>query len=341
MKLFRNILVACVAVLSLPSQAQEAFYRGKQISLLIPSGPGGGYDLYARFLARYLGRHIQGGPNVIPKNVPGAGGIVAGNSLLTMGAPDGLTMAGLQFSNTLNQIVKTPSMRFDMRQLLWIGSMNSTSTVCALSGPSRLLQAKEILTQDILLGATTGAVTIVPLLLNNLAGTKFQLVKGYPSTSNIQLAAESGEVNGLCGWAWDGARVNAKGLIERGVAAIKLDIAISPHPELAEMKVPFLLDMLPEGENKEIIKIVLSPQEYSRPFALPPGVPSDKVSTLRAAFLAMMNDPEVKAEAEKSGLELRYIDADGIQKLLDATFKAPEHLLQRTAEELEKAGFKE
>ena len=323
------------------AQTVADFYRGKQISLLIPSGSGGGYDLYARFLGRFLGKHIPGNPAIIPKNVPGAGGIVAGNSLLRLGAPDGLTMAGIQFTNTLNQIVKTQNMRFDMRQLAWIGSMNSTSTICALSGKSRDLQGKDVLTQEILLGATTGSVTMVPLLLNNLAGTKFKLVQGYPSTSNVQLAMENGEVNGLCGWSWDGARVNAKSMIERGVAKITLDIAVTRHDELKAMNVPFLMDMLPEGENKDIIKMILSPQEYSRPFAFPAGVPADRQAAVRLAFAKMMEDPEARDEAEKMGLELRYLDADGIRKLLNETFDAPEARLKRAAVELEKAGFKE
>lgn len=345
MKLLKSAYVG-LAFLSLSAPAVHAqdvadFYRGKQISLLIPSGSGGGYDLYARFLGRFIGKHIPGNPGVIPKNAPGAGGIVAGNNLMTLSAPDGLTMAGLQFTNTLNQMVKTQNMRFDMRKLAWIGSMNSTSTICALSGKARDLQAKEFLTQEVVIGATTGSVTMVPLLLNNLAGTKFKLVQGYPSTSNVQLAMESGEVNGLCGWSWDGARVNAKSMIDRGVARIALDISTQPHAELAAMKVPYLMDLLPEGENKEIIKIILSPQQYSRPFAFPPGVPPARLQAVRQAFAAMMQDAEVKAEADKIGLELAYLDADGILALLNATFDAPEALLNRAAAELDKAGFRE
>ena len=338
-------LMTCGLMLGITSSALadpvSDFYRGKQISLLIPSGSGGGYDLYGRFLGRFLGKHIPGNPSVVPKNMPGAGGIVAGNSLLTLGAPDGLTMAGIQFTNTLNQIVKTQNMRFDMRQLAWIGSMNSTSTICAFSGKARELTGNEVLREEILLGATTGSVTIIPLLLNNLAGTKFKVVQGYPSTSNVQLAMENGEVNGLCGWSWDGARVNAKSMIDRGIAKVALDIAVTRHEELKAMNVPFLMDFLPDGENKDITKMILSPQEYSRPFAFPPGLPADRLTAVRQAFAKMMRDPDVKLEAETLGLELRYLDADGIQKLLKETFDVPEALLKRAAVELEKAGFKE
>lgn len=345
MKLIKSICIAAASLawVAPAAHAQDVadFYRGKQITLLIPSGSGGGYDLYARFLARFMGKHILGSPSIIPKNAPGAGGIVAGNNLLALSTPDGLTMAGLQFTNTLNQMVKTQSMRFDMRKLAWLGSMNSTSTICAFAGKARDLQAKDIFTQEIVLGATTGSVTMVPLLLNNLAGAKFKLVQGYPSTSNVQLAMESGEVNGLCGWSWDGARVNARSMIERGVAKITLDIATKPHAELAAMKVPYLMDLLPEGENKEIIKIILSPQQYSRPFAMPPGVPTARLEAARQAFAGMMQDPEAKAEADKMGLELSYLDANGIVGLLNATFNAPASLLNRAAAELEKAGFRE
>jgi hypothetical protein len=130
-------------------------------------------------------------------------------------------------------------------------------------------------------------------------------------------------------------------MIERGVAKITLDIAVTRHDELKAMNVPFLMDMLPEGENKDIIKMILSPQEYSRPFAFPAGVPADRQAAVRLAFAKMMEDPEARAEAEKMGLELRYLDADGIRKLLNETFDAPEARLKRAAVELEKAGFKE
>ena len=137
------------------------------------------------------------------------------------------------------------------------------------------------------------------------------------------------------------ARVNAKSMIDRGVAKITLDIAVTRHEELKATNVPFLMDMLPEGENKDIIKMILSPQEYSRPFAFPAGVPAERQTAVRQAFGKMMQDPEAKAEAEKMGLELRYLNSDGIQKLLKETFDAPEAHLKRAAIELEKAGFKE
>jgi hypothetical protein len=152
---------------------------------------------------------------------------------------------------------------------------------------------------------------------------------------------ENGEVHGLCGWSWDGARVNARSMIERGVAKVGLSIGTQPHAELQAMKVPSLLELMPQGDERKVLEIILSPQEYSRPFAFPPGVPADRVRAVRDAFKQMMNDPEVKAEAEKIGLELSYLGPEQIDKLIDETFNAPPAILTRAAAELEKAGFKE
>ena len=149
---------------------------------------------------------------------------------------------------------------------------------------------------------------MVPLLLNNLAGAKFKLSSGLSIQSNVQLAMESGgsqrSVRMVVGWRACERQEHDRA----GGAKITLDIATKPHAELAAMKVPYLMDLLPEGENKEIIKIILSPQQYSRPFAMPPGVPTARLEAARQAFAGMMQDPEAKAEADKMGLELSYLN---------------------------------
>ena len=182
---------------------------------------------------------------------------------------------------------------------------------------------------------------MIPVLLNNLAHAKFKVVQGYPSTSNVQIAMENGEVHGLCGWSWDGARVNAKSMIERGIAKVGLSIGTQPHPELQAMKVPSLLDLMPNNDEKTILEIILNPQEYSRPFAFPPAVPADRLQAVRVAFQQMMADPDVTFESDRMGLELSYLGPSEIMKILDVTFNMPAAILTRAAVELEKAGFKE
>jgi tripartite-type tricarboxylate transporter receptor subunit TctC len=315
------------------------FYRGKQVSIIIPSPPGGGYDLYARFLARYIGKHIPGNPGVVPRNMPGAGGIIATNHLANIADRDGLTFGILQNTNTLDQLAKSPNVKFDVRTLSWIGSMSTSSTICALSGPAKDVSGKELLEKEVLVGGSTGSPTTIPLLLNSLAGTRFKIIRGYAGTAPVVLAMEKGEVNGICGWAWDGARVNARDMLARGFIKVAIDIGIEPLPELQKMGVPFLMDFVPEGDNKEILKIILSTQVYGRPFAAPPGVPAERLKALRDAFAAAMKDPEMKAEGDKLNIDMQYLPPERILDLLKLALDAPPKLQERAVEELGKAGF--
>jgi hypothetical protein len=180
---------------------------------------------------------------------------------------------------------------------------------------------------------------MVPILLNSLAGTKFKVVAGYVSTSNVQLAMETGEVSGLCGWSWDGARVTGRDQFARGSARVTIDIAIQPQPELQQMGVPFLMDMLPEGDNKEALKVILSTQVYNRPFAAPPNMPADRTAALRKAFVDTLADAEVKAEADKLGLDVEFLGPERILELMNLALGAPPRIQAKAVDELNKAGF--
>jgi hypothetical protein len=240
---------------------------------------------------------------------------------------------------TLNQLGKMSGVKFDVRKFGWIGNMSIASTICALSGKAKGLSGKDLFNHEITVGASGGSAAMIPTLLNSLAGTHFNVVRGYPSTSNVVIAMEQGEVNGLCGWSWDGARVNAKDMLARKVATVAIDIAIQPQPELQTAGVPFLMDLLPDGENKAVLKIILSTQVYNRPVAAPPGVPEDRLRVLRDAFTATMKDPSVQAEADKLGLDLEYLAPQRILELMNQVLDAPVHVQERAVDELKKAGF--
>jgi tripartite-type tricarboxylate transporter receptor subunit TctC len=337
---FMSSLIA-LAYLSLPAAADPVadFYHGKQVSMIVPSGAGGGYDLYTRFLARFMGKYIPGTPAMIVKNLPGAGGITAANAMAATVVPDGLTIAMFQNTVTLNQLTKSSSVKFDVRQFEWIGNMSIASTICALSGSARDWTAKDLLNREVVIGATFGSPSMIPAVLNNLAGTKFKIVQGYVSTSNVQIAMEAGEVSGLCGWSWDGARVNGREMFAKGVAKPVIDIAIQPQPELQKMGVPFLMDSLPEGDKKEALKIILSTQVYNRPFAAPPNTPKDRVAALRKAFAQTLEDQELKEEAEKLGLDVEYLAPERILDLIKLALDAPPHIQDIAVNELNRAGF--
>jgi hypothetical protein len=333
--------LAASVCLAAPASADAVtdFYRGKQVSLIVPSGVGGGYDLYTRFLARFYGKFVPGQPTMVVRNMPGAGGITAANHLFSIAAPDGLNLGIFQNTITLNQLANTQAVKFDVRKFSWIGNMSIASTICALSGNARDAKPQDLFSREIIIGATSGSPVIIPTILNSIGGTKFKIVAGYQSTSNVQVAMEAGEVSGLCGWSWDGARVNGRDMFARGVAKPAIDIAIQPQPELQKMGVPFLMDLIPAGDNKEALKVILSTQVYNRPFAGPPGVPQDRLAALRSAFKATLDDAEVKAEAEKMGLDIAYLAPEKIVELIALALDAPKNIQAKAVEELGKAGF--
>ena len=333
--------VALAAALSWPFQAPaaEEFFAGKQIEVIVGSAVGGGYDAYARFLTRHMGRFVPGAPTFVVKNMPGAGGRIAANYLATRASRDGTSFGMFQNTLTLDQLAKTPNINFDMRQFSWIGNMNVQSTMCVLSQHARLESTKTMLEKEFVVGGTNAgsSISIVPFILNSLVGTKFKIVQGYASTSTILLAMQRREMDGMCGWGWDSARVQALQLIEQNELKLALDIGNEPHPELKARGVPFVMDMLPDGPNKLALRLLLSPQDYGRPFGAPPGIPADRATILRNAFRQTLEDRAFLTDAQRAQLEIRYAPSERIQRAIEAAFEAPPAVQDHAIDVLQKA----
>ena len=201
--MIRGVTGCLMGLLALgDAQAQDQladFYKGKQLRIIAASSTGGGFDLYARYVARYLGRHMPGNPSVIVQNMPGAGGLAAANHLHTRAAKDGLMIGIIQGPLTYAQVGKSSNVQFDMRTFGWLGSANVTSNVCVFSKRAGIANADDLLNKSVIIGGSGGSTEFNPNLLNALVGTKFNLVKGYKSTSDIMPAIERGEVDGVCG----------------------------------------------------------------------------------------------------------------------------------------------
>jgi tripartite-type tricarboxylate transporter receptor subunit TctC len=336
--------LAAMVALSLASPGSAAaddFFAGKQIEVVVGSAVGGGYDAYARFLARHMGRFIPGSPTLVVKNMPGAGGRIAANYLAMRAARDGTSFGIFQNTLTLDQLAKTANVNFDMRQFSWIGNMNVMSTICVVSQQEQLESTRTLLEKEFIVGGTNAgsSISIVPFILNSLVGTKFKIVQGYTSTSTIFLAMERQEMNGMCGWGWDSARVQAHQLIEKNAIKLALDIGNEPHPELKSRGVPFVMDLLPDGDNKRALHLLLSPQDYGRPFGAPAGVPADRLATLRNALRQTLEDRAFLADAEKAQLEIRYTSPDHIGSAIEAAFNAPQAVRERAIDVLQKASY--
>ncbi len=337
-----GICVAGLLAFAVSARAQDPvadFYRGKQLRIITASAPGGGFDLYARFVARFIGRHIPGNPTVIVQNMPGAGGLTAANNIYARAPKDGLNIGIIQGPVTYAQVGRSPNVQFDMRSFGWLGSANVTSDVCVFSKRAGIDKPEDLLTKSVIIGGSGGSTDFNPNLLNALVGTKFNLVKGYHSTSAVMPAIERGEVEGMCGWGWDSARVNGRDYFARGVIHVGLESGFERNPELVAKGAPWMMDLVRNEDNKKVLNFLFAYLVYIRPFLAPPELPPERLKALQDAFATTLKDPELLAEAEKAGVEIRYASPARVQEVLSQIFDAPAPIKQRALEELRKAGW--
>jgi len=340
----QRLMVGVLGFLALgaSARAQDSvadFYRGKQIRVIVPSAAGGGFDLYARYVARHIGKHIPGNPTLIVQNMPGAGGLAAANHLHTRAERDGLVIGTLQGPSTYAQVGRSPNVQFDMRTFGWLGSANVTSNTCVFTKRAGIATANDLLTKKVIIGGSGGSTEFAPNLLNALIGTKFAIVKGYKSTSSVLPAMERGEVDGMCGWGWDSARVNGRDYFNRGIISVGLECGIEPHPELSARGVPFMMDLTRDEEVKKVLNFLFAYLVYIRPFVTPPGIPADRLKALQNAFVATLKDPDLLAEANKAGVEIRFASPERVRVAMAQIFDAPDAIKTRGLEELRRAGW--
>jgi tripartite-type tricarboxylate transporter receptor subunit TctC len=346
MTTIRRLIPMLVALIVLPHVARADaiadFYKGNQISIFVSSAPGGGYDNYARMLARHLGQHIPGSPNIIVKNMPGAGGARAANYVYNVAPKDGTAIVMPQNTLTIDQFTSSPSVKFDMRKFEWIGSMNVNQSVCLFTKAKAPAAYQELFDRKFILGASggvTSSLALVPVLLNHLAGTKFEVINGYAGTNVVFLAMERGEVEGFCGIGWDSVRVQAGERIKRGELVIGLDVGVTPDSELKAMGVPFVLGRMREGQEKQTLALIMSAQLYGRPFAMPPGTPKDRLDAVRRAFAETIKDGAFIRDTTKANIQIQYAAPRQILEYINVPFSAPQAIQNRALSELRKAGW--
>jgi tripartite-type tricarboxylate transporter receptor subunit TctC len=333
---FTGIFAAIVAMaMALPAAAQapQPFYKGKQITLLIASGAGGGYDAYARALGRHIGAHIPGNPAIVPKNTPGAGGLIAANTLYNSSAPDGLTFGALTNGAAMDPLFGETAARFDGQKFAWLGSMGKLENICVTwkgkSPVTRIEQARDKVVTVSATGAT-GNSAIMPKIVNTFLGTKFKVIGGYAEGAGQTLALERGEVDGICGLSYSTLKAAHPDYFRDNKLNIILQIGLEKLKELPN--VPNAIDLVTDPASKKVLELILIRQEMGRPFALPPGTPADRVAIMRAAFDATLKDPAFLAEAMKLQLEIDPLTGSQIESLLKTAYSAPKPVVARAAQ---------
>ena len=333
MSLVPNVAAAILA-LGAAGQAQSPadFYKGKNVDLTIGYSAGGGYDVYARLLARHMGRFIPGNPAIVPKNMPGAGSLGLANWLYNVAPKDGTAFGTIGRGTAFDPLLGSTKAQFDAAKFNWLGSMNDEVSVCVSWYTTGITSLEQVKHNELTVGGSGQAADTdqFPKVLNATIGTKFRLVTGYPGGNDVDLAMERGEVMGRCGWSWSSVVATHKSWIDEHKINVLVQLSLSKHPDLPN--VPLAMDLANNDEQRQIFKLVFARQPMGRPFLAPPDVPSDRVSVLREAFMDTMKDGDFLAEAEKMKLEINPVAGDAVQEIVQDVYKTPKPIATAVAE---------
>ena len=318
------------ALLGIAPATAQNFFEGKTVSIVVGTEAGGGYDIYGRAVARHIGRFLPGKPTVIVQNMPGAGSAKAAEFLYALAPKEGTTI-GLIFPGIIVEPLLQPGkFRFDPTKFEYLGSADSGTRLCITHRSSKIKTFDDALKQPSNFGGSAfgSSTTDYAQLLINLAGAKFRIVNGYKSSIDTVLAAERGEVDGLCGYDSSSFRAQKPDWFNTPESHMILQAALEPFPELTKLGVPHIWQYV-TGENRKIAEVILAQQEFHRPFLAPPGVPADRLALLRSAFMATMNDADFLADATKMKLTIAAKDAKTVTELVLQMYASPPDLVAK------------
>jgi tripartite-type tricarboxylate transporter receptor subunit TctC len=308
------------------------FYRGRNMQIVVGHQTGTGFDVYARVLARHMGRHIPGNPTIVVQNMVGAVGLVSANWLYNIGPKDGTAMATFAHSAPLDPMLGQGRAKFDPLKFTWIGNMDESVGVCGVSRTTGVKRFQDLRDKEVLVGAsgsgTAGPLSQSPTALNNLFGSRMKLVQGYKGSSEIKLAIMRAEVQGICGLPLSTLRAEWADQLKSGDFVPLLQLSRNKHPALGA--VPLVFDLARNAEERQVLELVFGVQAMGRPFAAPPGIPADRAKALRAAFMAAIKDPALVADARKANLDLTAMSGEELAAMVAGLYATPPAVVART-----------
>ncbi len=318
-------IVAAIAIAPNVVQAENLpFYQGKQITIVAGFTTGGTYDATARLYARHLGRHLAGNPSVIVRNMPGSGSLVAALHLNGAAPKDGTTLGVVGGGTVLEPLLGNPQAKYDARKFHWIGGRTRDNIVCATWNKVPVRTMADVTKRETVVGASgPGSRTLThPRAFNELIGTKFKIVSGYPGGSEITLAVERGELEGYCGWSVGSIVNRASNWLHDGTLTLLAQFTRDlPN-------VPVARDLVPTESGKRAIDFLSADVVLAWPLVAPPDLPAERVKELRAAFLAMMKDPELRADAARLKLEVAPVPGQEMQELVEQLYGSPPDVIE-------------
>jgi tripartite-type tricarboxylate transporter receptor subunit TctC len=319
------LAVACGGSNATPADSSETdSYRGQTISIIVGSGAGGGFDTTARLVARHIGRHIPGSPTVIVVNMPGGGGLVAANHVFSAALKDGTVVGLFHEAQMMNQLTGGEGVNFDLRQFNWLGSSYDDPNVCIVRSDAPVTTFKDLIgrAMPIAVGGTgPGSNTYdAPRVLAAATGANLKAVAGYPTTNDVRVGVERGEIQGMC-LGWESVQSASSEWLKDGYAKVFVQNGLERHPDLKD--VPLALEFARDDDSKALLRLVDAPGAMAKPFALPPGVDPARVAIMRAALTDTYNDPMFLEEAKVMNLEFQPKTADQIQQILSDVLATP------------------
>jgi tripartite-type tricarboxylate transporter receptor subunit TctC len=338
---FKLFAATAAAALLLPAvaQAQDSlakFYSGKSIDMIIGASPGGGFDLYARTIAKHMPDHLPGKPNFIPKNMPGAGTNKAAGYIYAVAPKDGTVIGAIFPGAVMDPLLGDKThVQHDSTKLIYLGSANNEVGITVVRNDAPAKTFQDLFTKGMISAASAsgGSSRDFPAALNNVLGTKIQLVTGYPGTKDMTLAIERGEVQGTGGYLWSTLKTqNPDWLPQAGKMRILVQEAVKGTAELNKMGVPVAIDFAKSDEDKQVLELIYGQLVFGRPYILPPGTPEDRVTALRRAFDATMKDKGFLADAAKARLTVDPVSGEEVQALVTKIYSAPDRIVQRAKE---------
>jgi tripartite-type tricarboxylate transporter receptor subunit TctC len=322
------VMAACGLLTGLDANAQNVaeFYRGKRVNMVISGSVGGGYDQYARLIAKHMPRHIPGEPTITVQNMVGAEGLRAAEYLFAIAPQDGTVIGGLQRNNGIIRFYEpdNPNIRFDPRAFHWLGSPQQEIGLFIVSVKSGVKTIDDLKSREITASSTArnSPSSIYPRILNAFYGTKIKVIEGYDGSQAGLLAVERGEVDGhVSGGSSAPFRARIEPWLKAGKAQVIMQLGMERDP--AYPNAPTALELAPSPDARQIFEIAFVEQVMGRPFVVPPRVPADRVQALRAAFDATMKDPAFLADAEAQKVEIAPVSGETINALLDKVYAAP------------------
>lgn len=327
----RGVILGLAALVGLvaPLHAQDAadFYHAKRVTLVIGYGPGGGYDLYARMLGRFIGTHIPGNPLIVPQNMPGAGSRGAANWLYKVAPRDGTVIACLSQATPTDQALNEPGVQFDARQFNWIGNLNVVNNILYVSSASSVATLAQAKLKPLSIGASgaTSPSVIYPQVSNNLLGTKFKIIVGYPGGSDINIAVERHELDGRGSDSWDSLKATHPDWLRNHM--INILFQVGPRRENDLPNVPLWTELAQNHEQRGVLSLLSGDVSVGRPILTAPAVPVDRVEALRRAFEETMRDPHFIAAAKEANLSMSPMSGDELQQVVDKLVSSPPSLV--------------